>query len=347
MDLPSISDMNECNRVVVMASQLAGNNGTCDIKDLFKLCSSLTFGGHIADHSRTINLCCYGGLLCLKNDRVGLTELGEKFLSCNPDTVYEITELQKHLIAERLILAGPWQSRARDLFLSFSPNYDKITYEISLYENPLPARYNSIVHLLLALRVLSKIDSKLFVEPKYISLVMKLRAAPVSVSKQELDQALQVDMKLANQAEEAVLEFERERLKSIGRNMEASLVRRISQLDIGAGYDIKSFDGDKPFLDYDRFIEVKSSLNLELRFFWSDNERRVAEERGDKYWIYFVGGLSTKKARHVCPIMIQDPSKRLAHIPNISIKPATYIVKQGEEIQLRQFYQGKVKGFLL
>lgn len=346
MDLPSIAELNECNRVLLAVVQLSDPD-VCRVRPIVNLCSSFTFGGYGANHYKTLRLCNYAGLLLMTKEKVRITELGKKFLSCNPNNYYEITEQQKRFVAEQLILQGPWESSARDLFLSFNPNYDKLTYEVSLYEGPIPIRYNSIVHLLLALGVLLKTDSVLLVESRYVPLVKTLRATKSGISEQELEQALQTNMKLADQAEEAVLEYERKRLRSMNRQAEASLVRRVSQLDVKAGYDIESFDGDKPLFDYDRFIEVKSSYGPELRFFWSENERRSAEEKGDKYWIYFVGGLSSKKARQIMPILVQNPITRLAQMSEISIKVVTYLIEQSDEIQLKRFCQGETKGFLL
>jgi hypothetical protein len=347
MDLPSVAELNEFNRVLLAIVQLSDSDEGCKVRSVIDLCSSLTFGGHGVDHFRTLKLCSYAGLSQMTKGKVKITELGQKLLDFNPNNYYETTEQQKGFVAEQLILQGPWQSRARDLFLSFSPDYDKLTYKVSLYENPLPIRYNSIVHLLLALGVLLKTDSKLVVDSRYVPLVRWLRTINGGVSEQELDWALQANMKLADQAEEAVLEYEQERLRSMKRSVEALLVRRISQLDVKAGYDIESFDGDKALFDYDRFIEVKSSYSSELRFFWSENERRVAEEKGDKYWIYFVGGLSSKEAKHIIPILIQNPATRLAQMSEMNIKVATYLVEQSHEIQLKEFCQGKTKGFLL
>lgn len=346
MDLPSIAELNEFNRILLAIVQLSDSN-ECGIRPLISLCSSFTFGGHGVDHYRTLRLCNHAGLLSMMKGKVKITELGKRLLACNPNNYYEITDQQKKLVAEQLILHGPWESNARDLFLSFNPDYDTLTYELSLYESQLPTRYNSIVHLLRALGVLLKTHSALTVESRYVPLVRSLRATNSGTSAQELDQALQTNMKLANQAEEAVLEYERERLRSINRQAEALLVRRISQLDVKAGYDIESFDGDKPLFDYDRFIEVKSSYSPGLRFFWSENERRAAEEKGDKYWIYFVGGLSSQKARQIMPILIQNPATRLAQMSEISIKAATYLIEQNDGIQLERFRQGKIEGFLL
>ena len=77
------------------------------------------------------------------------------------------------------------------------------------------------------------------------------------------------------QAEEFVLEFENIRLE---KHPLRSQIRRISNFDIGAGYDIVSFEGlDSKSLD--RFIEVKS-YNKIPEFFWSKNEVRTSEIKG-------------------------------------------------------------------
>lgn len=331
MDLPSPSDLNECNRLVVMAAQLAGPDVTCSAKHLVTLCSSFVFAGRPADHWRTLKLCRHAKLVSVNKNRVRLTELGKEFLRCNPDSVYEITEKQKGFVAEHLILTGPWQSRARAFFLCFSPNYYKITYELDVEDNRLPMSHNWILHLLLRLGVLLRTDDQLIVEPKYVPLVRKLRADKTKLSQEELDGALQLHRKVAEQAEDAVVEYERERLRSIGRNLEASLVRRVSQLDATAGYDIESFDGDKPLVDYDRFIEVKTSYENKLRFFWSANECRVAEEKGEKYWIYFVGGFYGTHTGQISPIMIRHPTKRLEEMREVNIRVATYLIEQSNE----------------
>lgn len=248
MNLPSVAQLNEFNRILLAVVQLSSSNAGCKVRSVINLCSSFTFGGRAVDHYETLRLCRYAGLLSMEKGWVKLTVLGLDFLRCNSANSYEITDKQKKFIAEQLVICGPWQSQARDLVLNLSPNYDKLTYETNLYENPLPVRYNSIIHLLLALGVLSRMDSILLVAPNFVAPVKYLRASSSGVSQQELAQSLQANMKLANQAEEAILEYERERLSSIDRKVEAKLVRRVSQLDTKAGYDIESFDGDKVFL---------------------------------------------------------------------------------------------------
>jgi hypothetical protein len=347
MELPHSAELNELNRIVIAVSELSDQGQACSVDSVLKLCSSIVLGGRPADHSRMLRLCSYAGLLSVEKGIVSLTELGQEFLSHNSDSSYEITDAQMHFFAEKAIFNGPWQSRARDLFLSFSPNYSDITYELSMIDNPLPVRHNSTVYLLRVLGVLVETEGKLSVSPIYVASVRQLLAYRNSKTQEELEQALQADRRLAEQAEEAVVEYERKRLKALGCEAEAELVRRISQLDVGAGYDIQSFDGDKPLFDYDRFIEVKVSQGTELRFYWSVNECRVAEEKGDNYWIYFVGGFQHNRGDQIEPIMIQNLAKRISQLPQLVIEVEKYVVTQRDELPLRPVHPQSIKGFVL
>jgi hypothetical protein len=347
MELPYSNELNELNRILIAVAELSDQDQGCSLKSVTRLCSSFALGGCPADHRKTLKLCSYTGLLLIKKKIVGLTELGREFLKSNPNCLYEITGAQKSFIAKKLIFQGPWQSRARDLFLNFSPNYSKITYELSLIENLLPVRYNSIISLLRVLKVLEKDDRKLIVTPNYVADVKRLLADRYGMYEEQLEQVLRANQKLANLAEEAVVEYERRRLRSLGCKAESEVIRRISHLDVGAGYDIESFNGDKPSVEYDRFIEVKSSQEFTLRFYWSVNERRVAEEKGDRYWIYFVGGFKHNKSEHITPIMIQNPANRLPQLSQLSFEAATYIISQCDDLPLKTISQGNLKGFVL
>lgn len=218
----------------------------------------------------------------------------------------------------------------RSLFLGFNPNYSEVTYELSLLDSSTGLRHGPAVSLLRALGVLREKGRKLLVVPEYVAMVRGLLADRCGLSQEQLDQALLAERKLGSKAEMAIVEYERKRLRSLGYDAGAELVRRISELDAGAGYDVESFDGDSPLFDYDRFIEVKASQEDRLRFFWSANERRVAEKRGERYWIYFVGGFRENKPEEIQPLMIQNPARVIQQSPELEIEVATYIVTQRE-----------------
>jgi hypothetical protein len=347
MKLPQSPDLDELNRVLMAVAELSVQGQGCSVDSVIALCSSFVFGGRPVDHRETLRLCSFAGLVSIAEGKITLTETGRKILDLNPIHSYELTAAQKQFVAERLILSGPWRSRARDLFLNFSPNYSKITYEFAESDSPLPLRYGSAVHLLRKLGVLIEVDNIFTVAPEYVASVRQLLSDRHGTTEEDLARALQANRKLSAQAEEAVLEYERKRLRALGRDAEASLVRRISQLDVGAGYDIESYNGDKPLFDYDRFIEVKASQGRELRFYWTANERQVAEKLGSRYWIYFVGNFRSNQADQIAPIMIQDPATRLSQISQLQIETSTYLVTQRKEPTLKPIDQQDVKGFLL
>lgn len=347
MKLPQTTEVDELNRVLIAVAELSVQGQGCSADSVMTLCSSITFRGRPANHRRILRLCSYAGLLLVSKGRVALTETGREFLELNPTSSYELTDGQKRFLAEDLILAGPWRSRARDLFLSFSPNYSKLTYQFAPTDNPLSLRYSSAVHLLGKLGVLLETDGVLMVAPEYLASVVQLLADRHGTTEGDLSKAIQAKREFSIQAEEAIVKYERGRLRALGREAEASLVRRISQLDVAAGYDVESFDGDKRLFDYDRFIEVKASQGADLRFFWTANERRAAEKLGNRYWIYFVGNFRNNVADRIAPIMIQDPATRLWKISQLRVEASTHVVTQCKDLELNPIAQPDIKGFLL
>lgn len=83
------------------------------------------------------------------------------------------------------------------------------------------------------------------------------------------------------EAEEFVLGLERKRLPE-----RAYKIKRISDFDVAAGYDIVSYENHDAE-HYDRFIEVKCYMGSP-HFFWSENESDVARIKADKYILCLV-----------------------------------------------------------
>lgn len=91
---------------------------------------------------------------------------------------------------------------------------------------------------------------------------------------------------LGNAGEELVIEFERQKLISAGRNDLAERIEYTAQIQSNAGYDITSYDSKT---GEEKFIEVKTTTgNSKTPFFISSNEVQVSEELKEKYWIYRI-----------------------------------------------------------
>lgn len=116
---------------------------------------------------------------------------------------------------------------------------------------------------------------------------------------EELDEILRQARTNGLLGEHHVLEEERRRLRMSGRPELAAQVAWVSQDDVGAGYDIRSFDTD----GQPRLIEVKSTSGEIKRFIISRNEWRVAGRHGPSYWIYLVTCVTTSPMIH----RYQDP----------------------------------------
>lgn len=101
------------------------------------------------------------------------------------------------------------------------------------------------------------------------------------ISQEELLRTLEKQQADGDKGESYVIEYEKKRL-----NNEEFIPKRISVIDVEAGYDIMSYN-DSFSCEYDRYIEVKSYRG-KLHFYWSSNEKRVAEALGEKYYIYLV-----------------------------------------------------------
>jgi len=90
--------------------------------------------------------------------------------------------------------------------------------------------------------------------------------------------------------EEYVLNYERKRLRSRGKNRLASRIRWVSKESVSEGFDILSFE----FNGAERWIEVKASAQRSRIFEMSENEWQTAKAARSKYYIYRVTEVRTK-----------------------------------------------------
>jgi hypothetical protein len=121
-------------------------------------------------------------------------------------------------------------------------------------------------------------------------------------------------------AEEWVLSQERDRLKD---HPLIDQVRRISDEDVSAGFDILSFSSLSA-LQHDLHIEVKSYVGTR-RFFWSRNEIAVAGELGEQYSLHLVDRTAMMTTGYT-PQIIKGPYSALFQtgLPGWTISPDGY-----------------------
>lgn len=140
---------------------------------------------------------------------------------------------------------------------------------------------------------------------------MSLEALKKKLEKQELQGEV---------AELYVLNFE------IGRISAVTLkgkIKRISIIDVTAGYDIISFE-DETSKQYDRFIEVKS-FKGKPHFYWSKNEIEIATLYEEKYFLYLVDIERVNDSTY-SPLIICNPAKNIIQSDGWLMEPTSHLV---------------------
>lgn len=128
--------------------------------------------------------------------------------------------------------------------------------------------------------IVSERFSELFLQGSREANALRPRRAKSAV---QLARELAVQAEHGAEAEDWVVRYEQNRL--VGHPL-LDQIRRVSETDVAAGYDILSFSGPAA-IRHDRFIEVKSHGEVK-RFFWSRNEIATAAEFGEQYCLYLV-----------------------------------------------------------
>ncbi len=195
-----------------------------------------------------------------------------------------------------------------EIFDSRNISYDIVYHSIQISNSAFLFKYANIKQLLIDFGFLNfhpdRAINRLIVNPKYKKMFDKNVLPGIKKRKtgiEEFQKLLEQKQMHGEDAEVFVLSFEVRRLNGHAKIEE---VQRISEYDVGAGYDIVSYD-DIDSSESDRFIEVKSFTDVP-RFFWSRNEIDVAKVKRHRYFLYLVDRSKMSQDKYV-PMIIQDP----------------------------------------
>lgn len=122
--------------------------------------------------------------------------------------------------------------------------------------------------------------------------------------------------RIGHLGEELVLQEERDRLEKAGRVDLAGKVRHTAVSDVGAGYDVLSFELDGT----PRYIEVKTTRSDRSAFEITANEVQTARDMGEAYWLYRVSRIESDSPtiqRHRNLVSLLDANR-------LSLTPTAY-----------------------
>ncbi len=117
-----------------------------------------------------------------------------------------------------------------------------------------------------------------------------------------------------------VVNYEVNALESNGLLDLSREVKRISNVNIAAGYDVLSFE----LVGTEKYIEVKTTALSKAEFFLSANELDVAKEYKNRYWIYFLSEIFGDTKLH----KIQNPANEIGK--TISLTPTNFRVQMAK-----------------
>ena len=240
----------------------------------------------------------------------------------------------KELIVEALFR----RLRDNDLLHRFIPldsvKYDVVKSTITIRNYRIPLRFSGLRNLLIDFGVLTIHDLAKellyvntefvkFFEKEVIDWIRRDEYKNVSIDSFSYDQFLRIQQlkeRYGEQAEEFVLLFEQTRLK---KHPKIEQVKIISKLDVGAGYDIVSFNSLQSE-EIDRFVEVKS-YSGKISFYWSQNEVQNAQIKRGRYYLYLVDRELIHNEEYE-PLVIPDPFMGVFSNDNWDKIPQSWLV---------------------
>ena len=204
-----------------------------------------------------------------------------------------------------------------------SVKYDSQSDKYILPRGNIKYRFASYRNLLLTLGILSKREDGNYIIENHLSDIVKITNKDrAKLTEAALLKMLEEQRMQGESGEEFVLEYENKRLT---HRSDKYKIKRISVIDVSAGYDIISFnDLDSPNLD--RFVEVKT-FKGNPHFHWSANEIKTASVRSNHYYLYLVD-YDKISLYGYDPIIICDPISYFENNAEWSSAPESFIVNK-------------------
>ena len=246
----------------------------------------------------------------------------EDVVSISPDIATLLEDKEK--LNDALIISTVNRLFKENIMDSSMFYYDAIQCCYAFKNELLPLSLSGVRNVLISQGFLIPLrntqGTRFYISPTYDSLVAKYcKERRKQLSLEQLKKQLENNELAGEKAEQFVLEYEKKRL---GQPL-CEKVRRISEIDVTAGYDIVSFDSNQS-QEPDRFVEVKAVSNA--GFYWSRNEYGIAKLKGDTYYLYLVE-ISKVNQQDYSPQIIQNPATNVMESEEWFVEAQSYFIK--------------------
>ena len=253
---------------------------------------------------------------------LGWIQIYEDIISVSPDIVPFLSDKEK--LNEVLIVSTVNQLFKETIMDANMFYYDSVQCCYAFKNELLPLSLSDVRNILISQGFLipsrDTQGTRFYISPTYDVLVAKhCKARHKQLSLEQLKKQLENNDLAGEKAELFVLEYEKKRLEQ----PLCEKVRRISEIDVTAGYDIVSFNSIQS-QELDRFIEVKAISDT--GFYWSKNEYEIAKLKGNTYYLYLVE-LSRINQQNYSPQIIQNPAKNVMEAEEWFVEAQSYFIK--------------------
>lgn len=182
-----------------------------------------------------------------------------------------------------------------------SIKYDNVSDCFYLPFNAFLRKHAVYRNLLITLSVLSVRQDGNYAINSILIANVEHRSKNRKLSQAGLLKILESQQRQGDLGEEYVFSYELNRLSN---HPLKNNIKRISIIDVSAGFDIVSFE-DETSYQLNRFIEVKTYKD-KPHFHWSANEIDIAKLQGDRYYLYLVDANQINNPNYE-PIIIRNP----------------------------------------
>lgn len=254
---------------------------------------------------------------------LGWIEMAEDVVSVSPTIATLLND--KNKLNDALIVSTVNRLFQEGIVDSNMFCYDSVQCSYAFKNELLPLSFSGMRNVLISQGFLVPLrdtqGTRFHISPTYDTLVARhCKERRKQLSLEQLKKRLEHNELVGEKAELYALEYEKKRL---GLPLSEE-VKRISDMDIAAGYDIVSFNSPHS-KEPDRFIEVKAMSST--GFHWSKNEYEIAKLHGEKYFLYLVD-LSKIAGEEYSPTIISNPALTVMASQDWLIEPESYHIRK-------------------
>ena len=287
-------------------------NGRIKIRDVKIICSH-SFGRQALFVEDLVEYCC----------ALGWVEVSDDVLSISHEIKNRIED--NDILNEALIISTIKQLFKEKIFKADMFFYDTIQGGYGFKNELLPLSFSCVRNVLISqgFFIPDRVSTvtHFYISTAYENIVANYcRESRRQVSLEKLKKQIEKNEIVGEKAELFVLSYEKKR---IGQPL-CERIKRISEIDVTAGYDIISFDSINS-QEPDRFIEVKAVSSS--GFYWSRNEYEIAKLKGDSYFLYLVDLRRIDEAEYV-PNMIRNPAVCIMESGEWFVESQSYHITQ-------------------